>query len=175
MYIENLSQVENVPPGKYAMWFPTPDEACFTESETRKHILRVYQALNGYESYVFASLLKDFKVLDEGDNRVDLPDSLFTVYLKEAEDNFLIFSASQEKGMRFHFPVENTSTFYLISFWQGYADYVETRRKMFEENGSPKDSAENANALGWWLACEQVILDEEKAGRLVGIVGTVFI
>lgn len=170
---KNWAVKEQPPVGKYAMWWPTPAEPSFINSEGRYHIERTYRAMTGIESYIFTALLTHLGIVSQGNGRQRLPEDLFSVHLKTHEGKSFLFSASREKGLRFHFHIEHFSEEDRNDFWNLFAEYAEGWRKAAEEKGLLKDP--ESGSLEWWLLVEQAIGELETSGDAPQVVGAIII
>src|SRR5262249_53653694 len=137
-----------IPPGKYAMWLPSPDEPKFAPSATRKNIGRVYKAAAGIESFTLADILRRLGVVEEETRRLALPDELASVCTTGADEQVFVLSASQEKGIRFHFH-ESATPAYRNKVLRGFVAYLEFRRRAIKLSGVPLDEPEDQQPSEW--------------------------
>lgn len=172
MLDKQFTIIETLPSGKYAMWWPTADEPRLINSATAKDIQRVYEAFDGFESYGFTFLLDRFGE-DVGNSRYALPEDSSVQPLRGPQERLLAFSASQEKGMRFHFNVANTPASYRDEVWRMVADYAEALRRALIKQGVAPTANPEVKPINWWLFCQQAVSATESAGEPVELVGVV--
>lgn len=165
---------EVVPPGAYAMWSPTEEEALFGPSETRRLIGRTYEAIAGIESYTLAALSRRIGVVDEGVDRLVMPDDLVSHPAIGPDDKVLVLSASRQKGIRFHFH-ESAAPEYRERVLSGFVADAEALRQAVDIAGDPIDELSGSSPAAWWEAMEQVLGQMEARGEPVEAVGKVLI
>jgi len=161
---------DQIPPGKYAMWLPSPDEPKFAPSATRKNIDRVYKAAAGIESFTLADILRRLGVVEEETRRVALPDELASFCILGPDEQVFVLSASQEKGIRFHFH-ESATPAYRNKVLRGFVAYLEFRRRAVNLSGVPLDEPEDQEPSEWWGGMEHVLAEMERKGEPVDAVG----
>jgi len=141
---------EDLPGGKYCMWWSTEQEKAVGESECIKSIDRAFKALSGVESYILAAFLKELKIVPENTPRVKLPQDNDSISLVGPGDEKMVMSMSEEKGLGFHFDKEKTSVHYRNAFWNQFANYAEEWKQGAIERGFPMDYEGNSPSLEHW-------------------------
>jgi hypothetical protein len=159
-----------VPPGSYAMWLPSPSEPRFTPSKTRRLIGLAYRAAAGIETFALADLLRRLGAVGEDSRRVALPDELASFPVCGPDDQVFVVSASQEKGIRFHFHQSATPE-YRNRVLSGWVAYLAFRRRAVNLSGAPLDEPSGQNPAAWWSAMEGAVTQMEGRGEPVQAVG----
>ena len=155
-----------VPPGEYAMWLPSTGEPLFTPSDTRKNITRVYQALSGIETFALADLLLRLEVVGGDTRRVALPEDLASFPVLRPDGQVFVLSASQEKGIRFHFH-QSATTAYRNQVLDGFVNYLAFRRRAVDLAGVPLDEPGEQSPADWWDMMQRVVAHMEGKGEPV--------
>jgi hypothetical protein len=163
-----------VPPGTYAMWLPTPGEPRFTPSEARRHIGRAYRAAAGIETFALANLLRRLGVVGEGSRRVAVPDDLASFPVLGPDDLVFVVSASQEKGIRFHFHQSATPE-YRNRVLAGWVAYLAFLRRAVNLSGAPLDEPRDQDPAAWWAAMDGAVTQMEGRGEPVQAVGQILL
>lgn len=165
---------ETVPPGDYAMWSPSPDEPLFAPSETRRNLGRVYQCVEGIETFALASLLRGLQLVGQDVGRVALPDDLASFPVLGPDGQVLAVSVSSEKGIRFHFH-QSASGAYRNRVLTGFVAYLEALRRAVALSGVSLDEPRESSPAEWWVQMEKVVCHMEETGEPVQAVGKVLI
>ncbi len=163
-----------LPPGKYAMWLPSPAEPKFAQSKTRQNIGRVYTAVAGIETYIVADILRRLGAVSEDSRRVRLPEDLMSFPVLGPEDGVFVLSLSQEKGIRFHFH-DSASPVYRNAVLAGLVGYAEFRRRTLKLGESSLDEAAEWPPAAWWSGNERVAAHMEGEGEPVQAVGQILV
>jgi hypothetical protein len=162
-------------PGKYAMWW-ADGLLSFSDSDAHEYIDRAYRALDGIESRVYAAILHSLGALDKTVPAESLPEDLFSVYFFTQTKQPFFFSASQEKGLRFHFHTEQVDGAERDGFWMLFAEYAEAfRRRILEEPFAELAGKGESRPLDWWLLTEQSVATAESVGFSPEVVGAIVI
>jgi len=161
-----------VPPGDYAMWWPASGDETFTGSRALPFIDRAFRSLSGYETYVHAAILRALGYEGESVGRLRLPEEAETFALEGPEGALVLFSVSQEKGLRFLFPVERTPHAYRDAFWQVFAGYAAFWNAAASGKGFARDPAGERTPLVWWEASSAAFRAQETSGRRLDGFGT---
>lgn len=158
-----------LPPGEYAMWFPSTDEPLFAPSLTRQNIGCVYEALNGITTYVLADILRRYEGNRDPARRFALPDDQLVLTILSPDDQVFALSVSKEKGIRLHFN-RSTSALDRNRILAAFKEYCGNLRGNIVEAGFPFDEASESPPIEWWHATEHVAHElEEKFEPLEGI------
>jgi hypothetical protein len=161
------------PPGEYSMWWPASGDESFTGSRAFRHIDRAYRSLSGYETYVHAAVMRALGYEGDTVGRLGLPAEPGTFPLEGPEGALLLLDVSQEKGMRFLFPVERTPRAYRDAFWQVFAGYAEFWNAAASGKGFARDPASGHPPLQWWEEASGAARAEEGRGRRLDGFGTI--
>ncbi len=163
--------------GTCGMWWVEKgreDEDKFTGSRTQLALTRIYTALDGIESYVTASILKQTgHVKNEKVARLILPKEPQTISLTGPEEQPMLLDLSQEKGVRFFFPI-TTSKDYRDTFLENFAGYCEEWKKGALKNDFTQDEygqdCMGSPAQWWGLVVSSTARTEEEGGtaQLIG-------
>jgi hypothetical protein len=166
-----LSKKEGpIPEGIYAMWKASEEDPRFASSKTNHYLGRIYAALDSIETYVLSDLLNRFGLVSEKGGRVALPNEM-SLPIEGPDDQVMIFTASKEKGIRFHFNTSLTDLKYREMFLKNFAVFTETFRSIADERKWPKDPVGDYRPSGWFSATQRVMFQQEKEGVDVDIVG----
>jgi hypothetical protein len=165
---------ENIPQGEYSIWWPQGKDRLFSRSSAFQSLDRIYNALHGYETYIWAMILKNLEPEDYSESsRIALPDE-YTVALSAPEDLVLILDASQEKGVRFFFPKENTSPKYRDNFLELFSGEMAKCREAFEGYQYPKDPVpDEGYPLAWWNLSKEMVEKYELEGKNLESFGSI--
>jgi len=158
-----------MPTGEYAMWWTTPEDPDFATSKTVASIDRAFRALEGYESYVLAAILKAVGAAEGDARRVPLPEDGLSLKIQGPEFAPVVVTAMQEKGLRFHLHTKSTSTKYRERFWKLFAEYAEERRSRAQERGFAMDepSPNYGRPQGWWEAAKRAAVRHAGEGAVM--------
>ena len=159
------------------MWWPTEKDTSFVHSNSFSLIKRTYENLNGINTYVFADILRHLELVNEDVGRAALPDDGMSVPLQGPENCIMLFSASREKGIRFHFHTEGTPVAYRDNFWNLFAEYTQSVKAVIEEHKHSKDPEDpnyERGPLGWWTMVELLLTKEKpEEGDKVQLFGAI--
>lgn len=171
---DDLSVVDETPKG-CAMWWAAREGERFHSSISQCKLLEAYEAMDGINTYLLAAIMRESGAVDDDKmGRVNLPDNMMTYPMKGPEDQLLLFSASAEKGLRFHFPIEDTTAEYRDNFWSAFAAYVSAWKREAIKRGFPLDPPpEDSSPLKWFKALCQVMAIEENKGKTMDKIGVV--
>jgi hypothetical protein len=170
-----LVQLEDIPPGAYAMWWATDDHPSFGESVAAKSIGRVYRALDGIETYVLVDLLRLIDAIETDSTRMAYPEEPLQIFVEGPEQQPLVLTISQEKGIRFHFNMNITPIAYRDEFLRQFAEYAESWKRRIEAAQRPKDQDWEPRALGWWELAEKVSIEAARRAEAPLQIGVVII
>lgn len=155
--------------GEYAMWWSEESDSSFYQSKSKESLLKIYEALKGYESYMFGYLLSEIKMKGfEQFQRVSLPESPKTFAVKGPEYKQIVISASQEKGIRFQFPREQNNRNYRERFLFQLLLALQSFREVLIAEEVPKDEEKDENGYDWFSFMSRVIEKQEKNGEING-------
>jgi hypothetical protein len=163
---------EAAPPGEYAMWWSISEEPKFSSSKANHYLGRAYAALDHIESYAMCSFLRSFGLVNEKTLRVALPDDL-SLAVEGPERIIMKFTATKEKGIRFHFNLSFTSIQYRDRFLKHFAEWAETLKSIIEEKGLPKDPDGNQRPLEWFSLMQRAVTRQENEGQITEKIGII--
>ena len=169
-FVATLTQVEDVPDGRYSMWWSKDNADSFVDSPCHAALERIYKFADGIETRLLGTLLSGIDAIEPHVDRIQYLDESLTVYLNGPEANPVVLTVSQEKGIRFHFHETTCKAEYRDEFLQRYADYVAAIRTEVEENGSALDPEWDPRALEWWqlsINAMNQMEDVESFGAIV--------
>lgn len=161
--------------GRCGMWWPTPEDPVFSQSPAFGYFDRLYSALDGIESYVFATLADAFQLVRGAPRRVTVPEKLPAMQITGPDLRQMYFSASLEKSMRFMFALD-TPSWYRDTFWRLFCEYVEGMKQAAQTNGWTPDPDDQRRSLGWWRMFKSNLpaLEKQSTGEFIfGVLQTV--
>jgi len=161
-YLNRKNNPENK--GKFAMWWGNENEPYFHQSKTYEILKEMYELLRGYESYMLGYILRQLGITEEL-NRVKLPDKPSSLTVIGPEDKNIIIDFSQEKGIRFLFPVEKTSKEYREKFLNAMLVEFVLQLLILKNNNVEKDPEEEPNSYDWFTFMSKVVREKELKGE----------
>lgn len=153
-------QTEDIPEGRYAMWWASEGDASFVESACFVQLNRIYESDHGVETRLLARLLSSIDAIDPDIKRMTYPEPL-TVFLRGPQDAPLVTTISQEKGIRFHFHEDTCTKKYRDTLLTQFADYVESLRTETMKADSEVDDEWEPSAKGWWELAKEAAKTED--------------
>ncbi|PHN08104.1 hypothetical protein [Flavilitoribacter nigricans] len=158
--------------GTYAMWWPTKDEKLFSDSKTFEILSKMYEVFQGYETYLTGYVLRQTRIVQETQlQRMTLPEEEKNFVLEAPEGKKVVLAISQEKGIRFLFPVNSTSREYRERFLKGaMVDFLATRIPI-EKQQFPRDETTDPNSFDWFRLMSSVIRKQEASGETMQLIG----
>ena len=166
--------VAEVPPGHYAMWWPDETQPQLSHTAVEKAITQCFGVMRGIEPYVYTALLYHMGLVSARETPVELPEESIVVYLKDDEGSYIVFTASEEKGLRFHFRVGHAGWEHRVFFWYRFSGYAEAWFDAAEASGAPCYELD-PSPYDWWLTTSDAIAVAEQEGYEVNVVGAVII
>jgi len=155
---------------EYAMWWSADDEAGFSNSETKEILDSIYDIQKDYESVYTGYLLHQIGISEEF-GRALLPKNEKALLVHAPENKNILLILSQEKGIRFLFPIKSTSKFYREQFLSAMRVNFLTLRLTLQQQQIPKDSPNKLNGMDWFKSVTKVTEDNEKKGQLIKTIG----
>lgn len=156
---ETLSDVQ------FAMWLPSDSDPTFTASPIRERWNTIYELTKNSWSYITANMLYSLGVIEKT-FRVNLPEEFMPFAFVTAQDEQVILSLSQEKGIRLHF-AETTRLEYRITFLDFFTAYCRAWNNLIEENDGHKD--DDIGFGRWWEATVKTSVTMEEQEPLTGV------
>ena len=154
------------------MWWSTGEESKFASSKANHYLGRAYAALDRIESYALCSFMRSFGLANEKTMRVALFHN-FSLAVEGPECTVMKFTATKEKGIRFHFNLTLTSIQYRDRFLKHFAEWAETLRSIIEEKGLPKDPDDNQRPLEWFSLMQRAVTRQENEGQITEKIGII--
>ena len=164
----------DLPPGQYASWWRSDEDARFTSSSTCQAMERTFRSLPGIESSVVA-LIARHCVSGAPTGRVlplPPPASAVTVGV-DSPVGPIALGLSQEKGVQWFFspfvPREQRE-----AVWTGFADLVEATRVVHEARGKVRPQEDPITPSQWWTYAHANMSKNEGDGGAYAAFGVVF-
>jgi hypothetical protein len=154
--------------GKYAMWWSTESDPLFHTSKTFEYLAKLNELIQGYETYMTGYVLRQTRILQEQElKRIRLPEQNATYVIEAPEEKKVILDISQEKGIRFLFPMD-ASQEYRERFIKGaMVDLVASIIPLRNHN-VPRDEKLDPNSYDWFNFMSRVVKEKEEIGELKG-------
>ncbi len=151
---------------EFAMWLPCDQDNLFASSPLSHKWTVAYTFTKYNWSYIAADLLKTLNLVDEETFRLGLPESFQAFAFLTTDDEQIILSLSQEKGIRFHFS-ESTSLNYRLLFMDHFVSYCKAWNDLIELNGGEKD--DDLGFDKWWSITLKTSISVEENEPLTGV------
>jgi len=161
-----LVDLQNKPKGTYAMWWATQEDPIFEESNTYTWLTGLYEVSNGYETYLNGFLLYSLGI-DKGKNwqRISLPEKNHTFPLIGPENTSILLDVSQEKGIRFLFPVNKVSKSYVETILKGLVANFIVFVAQLKKSNLPMDEEKDPNGYDWFNFMSRVVKKEKISAQ----------
>lgn len=158
--------------GTYAMWWKTEEDSIFHNSVAYEHLSKIYEIFKGYETYLTGYVLRQTRIeKDVQLKRTKLPEGSVEYVIHAPENKKIVMSISQEKGIRFLFPINTTKKSYLERFLKGImVDFLATRLSL-QQHDAPQDEEIDPNSYDWFTFMSRVIKANEEKGEEISLVG----
>lgn len=155
--------------GKFAMWWSTEEEPHFHQSKTFEYLSKLNELMNGYETYAAGYVLRQTRILQEKElKRMRLPEQHATYVIDAPEQKKVLLDISQEKGIRFLFPLNDANQAYRERFIKGVTvDFAATVIPLKHHN-VPTDEKLEPNSYDWFNFMSKVVKKKETEGELRG-------
>ncbi len=151
---------------EFAMWLPCDEDKTFGTSTIAEKWTIIYSLTKDYWSFITADLLKTLKLVDEKTFRLGLPDNFKALAFLTTDNEQVILSLSQEKGIRLHF-AETTPFKYRVAFMDNFISYCNAWKSIIELNNGKKD--EDLGFEDWWLLTHKASMTVEEKEPLIGV------
>ena len=163
--VENGATIE----GKFAMWWSTEKDPYFHQSKTFEYLNKLNEIIHGYESYMTGYVLRQTRIVQEVElKRMKLPVDHSTYIINAPEEKKILLDLSQEKGIRFLFPIEDTTQEYRERFLKGaMVDFAATAIPL-RQNNYPTDEKTDPSSYDWFNFMSRVLKQKEEAGEMKG-------
>ncbi|WP_341904183.1 hypothetical protein [Fluviicola taffensis] len=151
---------------EFGMWLPNEKDPRFSESSIVEKWDVIYSITKDYWSYIAADILKILDEIDEETFRIGLPEDFQAFAFLTTEGEQIVFSISQEKGIRFHFS-ETTSLEYRSDFMDHFIAYCNAWKSLVKQNNGEQD--EDLEFDKWWKYTLEVSKGVEEKEPLNGV------
>lgn len=155
--------------GKFAMWWSSENDPFFHASKTYEYLQKLNELMHGYETYMTGYVLRQTRITKEVElQRMKLPEQHATYILDAPEEKKVVLDISQEKGIRFLFPVNDTTKEYRERFLKGaLVDFAASLIPLRQQN-FPTDEKTDPNSYDWFNFMARVVKKKEENGELTG-------
>jgi hypothetical protein len=151
---------------EFAMWLPCDQDKLFASSPFTDKWTVAYSFTKYNWSYIAADLLKTLNLADEETFRIGLPDTFQAFAFLTTDDEQIILSLSEEKGIRLHF-AETTSLNYRLLFMDHFVSYCKAWNDLIELNDGEKD--DDLGFEKWWSLTLKTSISVEENEPLTGV------
>lgn len=137
---------KQVSPENFSVWWATPEEPHFPNSKSAANLRKIYHALNGYESYFIGRFFKALEIPEftgEAVRRVALPEKEKTLTIVGPEEQHIVISFSEVKGIRLHFDRHHSSFTYRSAILEQLSIAIQTYTIRLQLQQLPKDDRMN--------------------------------
>lgn len=153
--------------GKFAMWWSTKSDPFFHKSKTFEYLNKLNELMNGYETYMTGYVLRQTRILQEQElKRMKLPEQHVTYIIDAPEEKKIILDISQEKGIRFLFPINETTQEYRERFIKGAMVDFAANIIPLRQHNVPIDEKIEPNSFDWFNFMSRVVKEKEEKGEL---------
>lgn len=149
----------------YAMWWSTSREPLFQQSKSLQDLEQISKALDGYESYFIGRFFKALEIPEftgEEVKRVALPKKERTLTVIGPEEQVILLSFSQKKGIRLHFDRYNTPFGYRAAIIEQLCIAIQAYTIRLQLRDLPRDTTTRSRGPEWYL--EMAEKNEEVIG-----------
>ena len=155
--------------GKFAMWWSSDNDPYFHQSKTYEYLQKLCELIKGYETYMAGYVLRQTRVFAEHQlKRVQLPEEHMTYVIDAPEEKKVLLDISQEKGIRFLFPVDGVTQKYRERFLHGaLVDFVSSILPLKQQN-VPVDEMTDVNSYDWFNFMARVVKEKEVSEQMIG-------
>ncbi len=149
----------------YAVWWSTKKETIFRNSKSFQDLQQISKTLDGYESYFIGRFFKALKIPEftgESVKRVALPKKERTLTVIGPEEQIIVISFSQKKGIRLHFNRYTTPFGYRAAIIEQLCIAIQAYTIRLQLRDLPKDTTTRSRGIEWYL--EMAEKDKEVIG-----------
>lgn len=155
----------------YAMWWPELYDDRFSVSESKEILESIYDIHKDYESVFVGYILCQIGLIEDLE-RAQLPKDEKALILIGPENKTILLILSQEKGIRFLFPINSTSKFYREQFLSAIRiDFLSLRLSLQQQN-IPKDEAKEMHSRNWFKNMLKIVEQKENEGKQINSIGS---
>jgi len=155
--------------GQFSMWWSSEEDPLFHLSKSFEYLKQLNELMNGYETYMTGYVLRQTRIVSELElKRMRLPEQNATYVLNAPEGKKVLLDLSQEKGIRFLFPIEDTSKEYRERFLRGAMVDFAANIISLKQNNLPIDEKIEPNSYDWFSFMSRTVTEKEKSKELIG-------
>lgn len=155
--------------GQFAMWWSTEEDPYFHKSVTFDYLSKLNEVIKGYETYMAGYVLRQTRVVPEVQlKRMTLPVQHATFVLEGPEEKKVLLDVSQEKGIRFLFNIQETTSVYRDRFIKGAVVDMIANILPLRKSDLPIDEELDPNSYDWFNFMSRVVKEKEESGALTG-------
>jgi len=145
---------QNTALDNYAVWWSTPKEPLFRNSKSLQDLEKISLALDGYESYFIGRFFKALEIPEfrgEEVKRVALPKKERTLTVIGPEEQIILLSFSQKKGIRLHFDRYKTPFGYRAAIIEQLCIAIQAYTIRLQLRDLPRDTTTRSRGAEWYL------------------------
>lgn len=156
---------EKPPRGQYAMWWASHPGESFRESPAFALYDQIYRELCGLEAEGFALILLELGLIEQPQDFTDLPHpQRLEIPMEGPEGLYLLASFVDERGVRFHFPLQSTAPECRDAFLRLFLGRIRAWKE-----GNSGLCATKSKAYTWWKLLKERLEASEDS---IGVVGS---
>jgi len=153
---------------KYAVWWSTSKEPLFKGSKSYTVLTEISKTLEGYESYFIGRFFKELEIpgfIGEEVKRVALPKKERTLTVIGPEEQTILLSFSQKKGIRLHFDRFATPFGYRAAIIEQLCIAIQAYVIKLQLRDLPRDASTGSGDYNWF----EEVGEEEVIGRCANV------
>ncbi len=162
---------KSIPEDTYSVWSSAGEDVKFTESEEYNLITEFVEYSDGIHSYLLAEILRSMNEIEGDVGRLELPEEEFSIVLVGPENKTIILSASNKRGIMFHFNEQQVTKRYRVLFLKLFNSYVKDLKSYVVENKIELDVYSGSSPKNWWLNMNSELNAKESKGEIIQRVG----
>jgi len=138
----------------YATWWTTTKEPLFQHSASFRDLAQIFKTLDGYESYFIGRFFKALEVsgfTGETVKRVGLPKKERTLTVIGPEEQMILLSFSQKKGIRLHFDRYATPFGYRAAIIEQLCIAIQAYTVRLQLRDLPRDTTTRSRGMEWCI------------------------
>ncbi len=158
---------QKTPLNNYAVWWSTSREPQFRISKSFQDLEQISKTLDGYESYFIGRFFKALEIPEftgEEVKRVALPKKERTLTVIGPEEQIILLSFSQKKGIRLHFDRYTTPFGYRAAIIEQLCIAIQAYTIRLQLRDLPRDTTTRSRGIEWYLEMA------EKEEEVIGLV-----
>ena len=150
--------------GRFALWWPTPEDPRLADSPDRALLDTWFERLNGYGYLLFTAFVNDLKLVEQkGPQVYALPEQPLLLPLAGPGHTDVMLYAAEHDGILLGFDEETTSVSRRHVVLRLLADFAVAFRKEIDKRKVPARPEERGHQS--WIALRDALLKEEQAGE----------